>query len=89
MLRDIFAFSADGDDTPATSEMLAELAEAFTDPVEGNYDVDAVLFTLALSVIRLERALLERSYEADSLKADILNLETRILQAGVPLGAPE
>lgn len=85
MLRQVLGFSADGDDTPVISEMLSELTQAFADPGEDHYDVDAVLFSLAMSVIRLELAVLERDRKLDDLKASLLNLEARILEAGVRL----
>jgi hypothetical protein len=89
MLRQVLGFSGDSTDTPVMSEMLAELTEIFADADGGSYDVDAVLFTLAISVIRLERTILERDDKMRELKADLLNLEARILEAGLPLGEPD
>lgn len=87
MLRQVLGFSADGEDTPVISEMLGELTDIFAEADGDTYDVDAVLFTLALAVIGLERSIMERGNEMKCLKADLLDLEARILEAGVPLSA--
>lgn len=87
-LRDILSFNAEGNDTPVISEMLTELTDIFEDARNGPYDVDLVLATFALSVIRLERSLLERDDEIRQLKIDLMNLEERILNAGLRLQAP-
>lgn len=88
MLREILGFSAESEDAPVTSEMLTELTAIFADGREGSYDADEVLFTLALSVIRLETALIESRSETRELKAYVFDLETRVLEAGLPLGEP-
>ncbi len=67
---------------PVSAEMLDGLREVLADAVEGGYDVDAALFHIGMAVLQLETAAMER-------QAQLLNLETRILQAGLPLRAPD
>ncbi len=66
----------DPDRMPITADMIDDIRELLADSVNNGYDIDAVLFRLALSVMRLEMELMER-------RTDLLSLETRILQAGL------
>ncbi|XTP37142.1 hypothetical protein ACORG1_13370 [Mycobacterium sp. TJFP1] len=85
-LRDILGLDV-GPHAPVTLQMLEELTGAFAEAGDGPYSVDEVLFCLALSVVRLQNELLDRDNQLDKLKANLLNLEARILEAGVPLAA--
>lgn len=83
-LIDLLGIDTGGEDSP-TSQMLSELTEIFADGRGGGYNVDAVLTTLALSVMRLDTAIIECRCEVRELQSYVLDLETRILEAGLPL----
>lgn len=83
-LRDVLGFTG-AEDGSVVGEMLEELTEVFAAASDGSYSIDEVLFTLALSVIRLESALIDSRGQVAELKANLFNLETRLLEAGVPL----
>jgi hypothetical protein len=67
---------------PVSTEMLDSLKEILADGVNGGYDIDAVLSTLALAIVGLEDSIVRR-------RSELLNLETRILEAGLRLAAPD
>jgi hypothetical protein len=67
---------------PISTEMLDTLKEILAEGVKGGYDIDAVLFALALAVFNLERAVVDR-------RAEVLDLETRILEAGLRVAPPD
>ena len=67
---------------PVSAEMVDSLREILANGVEGDYDIDAVFFNLALAVYKLEGSML-------NLRSELLNLEARILQAGLRLRLPE
>ncbi|TXH58296.1 MAG: hypothetical protein E6Q97_02595 [Desulfurellales bacterium] len=72
-LRDILRLVG-RDLPPVTDEMVTEISEAIYRGVDGGYDTDTILETLALSVMRLEGELAERD-------ARILQLEQRLVRA--------
>ncbi|MDO3245223.1 hypothetical protein [Mycobacteroides abscessus] len=85
-LRDILAMDAP-DDSP-TGELITNLTEAFQVGGDGTYDIDEALFALALAVTHLEAMIIDNRAERLELEARLVNLETRILEAGVPLRKP-
>jgi hypothetical protein len=67
---------------PVSTEMLDTLKLIVADGVKGGYDIDAVLFALALAIFNLESEVVNR-------RAELLDLETRILEAGLRLPPPD
>jgi hypothetical protein len=63
---------------PVSAEMVDSLREVLANGVGGDYDIDAVFFNLALAVYKLEGSVV-------NLRTELLNLEERILQAGLRL----
>lgn len=72
----------DPDRMPVTAEMCERIRDVLADRADSGLNVEAVLFQLALAVIGLEIA-------ANEHKAQLLNLETRILEAGLQLNPPD
>ena len=70
------------DRMPVTAELIDSLRDVLADGAKGRYDIDAALFHVAMAVLQLETVMVER-------QAQLLNLEVRIMEAGLPLRAPE
>lgn len=67
---------SDPERVPVTTELIESLREVLADGVNDGYDIDAVLFQLALAIMNLETTLVER-------QSQLLSLERRILEAGL------
>jgi hypothetical protein len=78
MLEMVLQLDPDPDRMPVTSDLIESLREVIAEGVNGGYDIDEVLFNLAIAISGLETSLLNR-------KSELLSLETRILQAGLRL----
>ena len=75
-------YAPDPERMPVTTELIEGLREVFAEGANGGYDIDTVLFHLALAIQNLEVGLVQR-------QAQILSLETRILQAGLRVRPPD
>lgn len=84
-LRDILSIDAPADSV--VGELVAHITEALAERDDGTYDTDEMLFALASAVVGLEAELVNRSAETLELKAKLVGLERRILEAGIPLSA--
>ncbi len=75
---------------PVSAAMVDGLKEILANGVKGDYDIDAVFFNLALAVYELESSVLNlRTELLNHLRSELLNLEERILQAGLRLRPPD
>jgi hypothetical protein len=86
----------DPEHAPVTAKLADQIRQILADGNGETYDVDAVLFSAASAVARLELAVSQGKVERvnlqtniNELKADVLNLETRLLEAGVRLRPSE
>jgi hypothetical protein len=82
-LRDILAI--DAPDDSVIGELVSNLTKAPSERNDGTYDVDSVLFYLTLAIFGLTAEVINGHAETLELKASIVSLERRILEAGVPL----
>lgn len=82
MLEIVLQLDPDPDRLPVTSDLVESLREVIADGVNGGYDIDEVLFHLAVAISGLEAGLVKR-------RSELLNLETRILQAGLRVSPPD
>jgi hypothetical protein len=67
---------------PVSSDLLDNLREAVGSGEEG-YDIDEVLYCLALAIFKLETSLIDHSSSTLNLKADLLILKTDFLNSGL------
>jgi hypothetical protein len=82
MLEMVLQLDPDPDRQPVTSELIESLREVIADGVNGGYDIDEVLFHLAIAISGLEAGLINR-------RAELLSLETRIMHAGLRVSPPD
>lgn len=74
---------------PVGSDLSEAISETLAENFDGSYDTDQVLFHLAIAVCSLEAELVNTKSDLSNAKAYVLQLEARILDAGLRLEFPD